>query len=101
MEDLRQICLYNSFYNHASKRNMWWEYIKNVHEQCYGNVNEDCSRLAHKDLSISYELTEQCVKSSFRLPNGETPALNAKTQDSLLINDLIDKELEYDDKYGP
>ena len=44
LEDLRQLCIYNKEYNNENDRPTWWDYMKNVHMNCYGAVNEDCSR---------------------------------------------------------
>ena len=31
MEDLRQLCIYQFAYNQNGKRNMFWDYVKEVH----------------------------------------------------------------------
>lgn len=68
--------------------------MKSVHEQCYGSVNEDCSRLAHKDTGMNYKETEGCVNSSFNVTKWETT-------DKMVGNTIMDKEMAYYEKYGP
>jgi len=49
MEDLRQMCIYEKYYwEVASKRHVFWDYIKAVHSECDNKLNEDCSQFAHK-----------------------------------------------------
>ncbi len=43
--------------------------MKYVHRMCYEEVNEDCSRMAHKQFNLKYEDTEECVKMSFEGSN--------------------------------
>jgi hypothetical protein len=57
LEDLRQLCIYNEDYESTSSRSKWWDYINNVHEECYGSVNQQCSKMAHKDLGINFDKT--------------------------------------------
>lgn len=68
--------------------------MKSVHEQCYGSVNEDCSRLAHKDNGMDYKQTENCVRKSFKESDWGSSQKN-------ITNVLMDKEIAYKDKYGP
>lgn len=56
-EDLRQRCLYDEVYNKTSTRYLWWAYIKYVHINCYSVINEDCSKAAHKSLSLDFDKT--------------------------------------------
>jgi len=69
-EDIRQMCIYELAYKDGKddtieNRQMFWNYMHSVHEQCYGSVNEDCSRLAHKDTGLDWYTTHQCVVDSF------------------------------------
>jgi hypothetical protein len=57
LEDLRQKCIYNEAYLYTSDRYKWWAYIKYVHMNCYNVINEECSKAAHKALSISWDKT--------------------------------------------
>jgi hypothetical protein len=71
LEDLRQRCIYYADYISVSARSKWWDYVKNVHEECYGSVNEDCSRLAHKDLGMNWDKTQGCVVNGFESATGK------------------------------
>jgi hypothetical protein len=49
MEDLREHCLFN---NLKAKGQVlkWWEYMSYVHKMCYEEINEECSKLGHRDI---------------------------------------------------
>ena len=51
---------------------LWWEYIKKIHEKCYTELSEDCSKLIHSDLNIDYDKTMKCVNDSFDNPDHGT-----------------------------
>ena len=55
MEDLRQMCIYNQSYSYSGDRNQFWKYIRKVHEECDSNINEDCSKFAHKEVGIPFD----------------------------------------------
>ena len=59
LEDLREKCIYEN------DANQWWAYMRRVHQLCYNNIGEDCSKKAHQHLGMDYGKTEQCVKDSF------------------------------------
>lgn len=65
--------------------------MKYVHQNCYSVINEDCSKYAHKKLSLDYDETEKCVKDSF---DGDD-----WTKESTK-NSMIESEIEYWKKYG-
>ena len=67
--------------------------MKNVHMNCYGAVNEDCSREAHKDIGIKYADTEKCVKDSFKVPGDKNFDVLTSKDNEKLTNSLIDKEM--------
>lgn len=90
MEDLREICIYQMAYKEQSTRHLWWDYITQVHDQCYGAVNERCSQLAHDIVGIKYYETEKCVKDSFS--QSEVDSDNWKSRS--VINTLIENEIE-------
>lgn len=75
--------------------------MKNVHMNCYGAANEDCSRQAHKDIGLKYADTEKCVKNSFT--NSQNSNFNVLTdKDSGSVkNTLIEKEMDYMQNFGP
>jgi len=104
LEDLRQLCIYDSGqFISGGYQNTWWEYVKRVHEECYGNVNDDCSKIAHKDMGIDYEWTEKCVKKSFS--GSSSTKINfsgeGKDYEKGMVNKIIDKEIQYYEDFGP
>ena len=67
-EDLRQKCLHMKLKekNHEPR---WWDYMKEVHSECFGYISEECSKNAHKKLHLNYEDTMKCVGESFLGPD--------------------------------
>jgi len=43
--------------------------MKYVHRMCYEEVNEECSKMGHKNINKDYQKTMACVKSTFEGPN--------------------------------
>ena len=64
MEDLRQFCLFK-LVKADNKEDQWWQYIQYVHRMCYEEVNEQCSKLGHKEIGRDYNSTMKCVLDSF------------------------------------
>ena len=63
-EDLRQSCLHQNL----SKRGMqhkWFDYIKEVHAECFDFISEQCSKNAHETLGLDWTGTKKCVNTSF------------------------------------
>ena len=50
----------------------WWDYIKEVHSECFGFISEACSRIAQKKLGLDHVAVEKCVNDSFDSPNHMT-----------------------------
>jgi len=49
LEDLRQMCIYKQAYGGETyDRGLFWDYVKEIHEECNQAVNEDCSEIAHQ-----------------------------------------------------
>mmetsp|Transcript_5772 Transcript_5772/g.9187 ORF Transcript_5772/g.9187 Transcript_5772/m.9187 type:complete len:245 (-) Transcript_5772:36-770(-) len=96
MEDLRQMCIYKKAYGPKGKRTWFWDYVKTIHQECGSNLNEDCSRMAHKEVKghLDFAETEQCVRDSFSTPD------QRKWHDKNVTNDLIDQDIKYWAKYG-
>lgn len=46
LEDLRETCLHKMLYD-GWRENVWWDYMKYVHQNCYDYISEDCSKTAH------------------------------------------------------
>jgi len=90
------MCIYDIAFNKKNDRQLFWKYIKALHQSCYNNVNEDCSKIAHKDAGLNYEDTDKCFKDSF--------TKSAETSDNYsnddVRNTLIDKEKVYRMNYG-
>jgi len=82
-----------------------------VHEECYGNVNEDCARNAHRLMGTPWKHTQECMNNAFYIPNGrpfdydqvslENEGNAAQLRDPRITNNMIDHEMEYYEKYGP
>ena len=70
MEDLREYCLYKTL-KAKNTPLVWWEYMGYVHKMCYGEVNEECSKLGHKYINLNYQDTMNCVRETFEGPNYE------------------------------
>ena len=64
MEDLRQSCLHSSL-SSKGKTSQWFDYIKEVHAECFSFISEKCSQNAHKALGLDYTGTKKCVNTSF------------------------------------
>lgn len=65
-EDLRQKCLYDlQLKNGNEGMKLWFKYVERVHATCYDQVNEDCSRAAHKHFKLDYKDTWKCVTDTF------------------------------------
>ena len=64
MEDLREVCLQKLLVDEGRSQD-WWNYMKYVHSRCYDSITEDCSKLAHKQISFEYDKTMGCVGDSF------------------------------------
>lgn len=65
LEDLRQTCLHREMVKQESEPK-WWDYMKEVHSECFGFISEQCSKNAHKTLGLSFDTTMKCVKESFQ-----------------------------------
>lgn len=42
-----------------------------VHKMCYEEVNEECSKLGHKQIGRDYKKTTECVAGSFEGTNSQ------------------------------
>jgi len=101
MEDLRQKCIYQNSYNEQNPRTQWWKYIKVLHEECYGAVNQDCSKEAHKLLGMKYNDTLNCVKDQFEIDGSKVSIYSSEHVHSPnLVVESIEEEMAYDKAYG-
>ena len=74
---------------------MFWDYIKEVHSRCDNVINEQCSKLGHKEVEgLSWTKTTDCVKSSFSTPD------ESKWHEPTTTNHLIESDIEYWADYG-
>lgn len=95
LEDIRQICIYKWSYFTVNDRSIFWDYVKEIHQECNGYVNEDCSQVAHDRVpGLDWEATEKCVNESFTNPDPST------WKNHNVNNTLIDKDFKYWAKYG-
>jgi len=53
MEDLREYCLHK-LSKEDGKPEDWWNYMQYVHSMCYEEINEECSKLGHKNIGRDY-----------------------------------------------
>ena len=49
MEDLRELCLFKNLKANGQALK-WWDYMTYVHKMCYEEINEECSKLGHKNI---------------------------------------------------
>mmetsp|Transcript_18706 Transcript_18706/g.28670 ORF Transcript_18706/g.28670 Transcript_18706/m.28670 type:complete len:263 (-) Transcript_18706:386-1174(-) len=96
-EDLRQICIYNKYYQKESTRHLWWDYMRHIHINCYGSANIDCSENAHKEVGIDFTATKQCAADSWE---GVDIDFSKKVNSSKVYNPLIENELTAYKKVG-
>lgn len=95
LEDLRQMCIYEQAYQTTDHRQLFWDYIIRMHDECESNLNEDCSENAHNLLpGLSWNRTKACIKDSF---NGLD---EADWTNALAENWRIEADLDYWQKYG-
>ena len=64
-EDLRQSCLHKSL-TEKGQQSKWFDYIKEVHSECFDFISEGCSKNAHTRLGLDFTATKKCVNSSFQ-----------------------------------
>lgn len=85
------MCVYKYAYEKTNNRQLFWDYVKNVHQECDSKINEECSIFAHKQAKIPWTETLDCVKKSFSKDDWLSPDVN---------NTLIDQDIDYWLKYG-
>ena len=64
LEDLRQTCLHESLTKKGELAS-WFDYIKEVHSECFDFISERCSQNAHNALGLDWTGTKKCVNTSF------------------------------------
>lgn len=93
LEDLRQACLWEIMLAEDNTA-PWWDYVSEVHKECYSVINADCSKRAHEKLSLDWKKTQKCVTKSFSTPNKKDWAKASTT------NSIIDEEISYWKEFG-
>ena len=63
-EDLRQSCIHD-IVTDEGEQHLWWDYMKEVHKECFGFISKACSKNAHKAIGLDWAKTKQCVDDSF------------------------------------
>lgn len=56
IEDLRSHCLYKQLQKEGREQE-WWDYMAYAHKMCYEEINEECSKLGHKQIKANYDET--------------------------------------------
>ena len=97
MEDLRQSCLHTNLLA-KGKEARWWDYMKEVHSECFGFISEACSKRAHEIKGFNWEETQKCVQESF-LNYGDGTAL--ENSENTLLRDNAKQWKEYGTLYWP
>ncbi len=92
-EDLRESCVHKNMMESDNELG-WWNYIAEVHAECYGFISEACSRNAHKRLGIDFQQTENCVAESFFGPDHSTA-------DNSILRDNAQAWKDYGTLYWP
>lgn len=64
LEDLREHCLF-TLLKQDGQQQKWWDYMQYAHKMCYEEVNEECSKMGHKQIGRDYQQTMNCVKGTF------------------------------------
>lgn len=64
MEDLREHCLHASLKGRGHEAR-WWDYMKYVHQECFGFISESCSKQAHEHIGARFADTQKCVDETF------------------------------------
>ena len=89
LEDLRQKWIYDSTYK--NDRKVFWNYIKEVHENCPGYINSDWSNTTHTKLGLDYSETLKCVSGSF---------VGGNFDNSYSENKVLQSERKYWNDFG-
>ena len=77
--------------NHEPK---WWDYVKEVHSQCFGFISESCSLIAQKKIGIDHAKVDKCVKDSFETSNHQQ-------SDNVILKEMSQAWKDYGTLYWP
>ena len=92
-EDLRESCVHKQMHD-LGKENGWWDYMAEVHSECFGFISKACSRNAHQRVGLDFAKTEACVEESFFGPDHSTA-------DNSFLRDNSEAWKEYGTLYWP
>jgi len=92
-EDLRQSCLHQNL-SKKNQQSKWFDYIKEVHAECFDFITEACSRNAHERLGLDFVGTKKCVNTSF-------VAADTKKADNTIMKANADQWIEYGTLFWP
>jgi hypothetical protein len=73
---------------------LWWDYIKEVHSECFGFISKSCSKNAHSVLGLDFAATEKCVEESF-------DSSDHATADNKVLRENAETWKEYGTLYWP
>ena len=99
IEDLREKCLHQLVSKAEGNADKWWEYMQYVHRMCYEEINENCSKMGHKQIGFNYDDTMKCVSDSFELTSGTVP--NFQKDDNKIFKEEAEKWKAYGSAYWP
>lgn len=90
MEDLRQYCLHQNLKEQGNEA-IWWDYMKYVHQECFGYISKKCSEDGHKQIGVNMGETDDCIYDSFGRPgrisgNIDWNKINYKSESSIMLN---------------
>ena len=94
-EDLRQACLHEMLKKQGQEQ-LWWDYIKYVHQECFDNISGQCSKLGHQEINVKYDTTLSCVSQSFN-----TTQTKQYLNDNIILAENAAKWKEYGTSFWP
>ena len=65
-----------------------------VHRMCYEEITEECSKLGHRQIGITFEQTMECVQTSFQ-------GSNFQQDDNTILKEEAASWKEYGSAYWP
>ena len=94
LENLRQKCIHKYAYD-TNQRYLFFRYVTMVHDECGSEIQEECSKYAHKNLhKLDWQRTQDCVDQSFGSSDKKKWASNSTK------NKIIEDEIDYWNKHG-
>ena len=93
LEDLRQSCLHDNL-SKQGKLSTWFDYIKEVHAECFDFISEKCSQNAHTALGLDWTGTKKCVNTSFL-------GASQSKDDNTILRANADQWTEYGTMFWP